>query len=182
MDMTSTHLPLKAEFIWEKPPTSEKRSRAELGGHGVAGDAADGGLRHLDLLAVLDEVLGNLVAGELGDNTWERLKLVTPMRYGLKSQPLASQSPAKRSSELFGSRKHTPDVHLSAAAAVRTDTSVGIVGRGDPALDVGLAADELEVASALGVAVSSTVLGTGLVGGVLGHATVLVHLDEVEGT
>ena len=30
-------------------------------------------------------------------------------------------------------------------------------------------------------AVARSVLGTGLVGGVLGHTTVLVHLDEVEG-
>lgn len=35
---------------------------------------------------------------------------------------------------------------------------------------------------ALGVTVTSSVLGTGLVVGLLGHTTVLGHLDEVQGT
>lgn len=41
--------------------------------------------------------------------------------------------------------------------------------------------DELDIARALGVAVTSSVLGTSLVGAVAGLATVLVHGDEVEG-
>jgi hypothetical protein len=44
-----------------------------------------------------------------------------------------------------------------------------------------LAVDELDVARTLGVAVTSTVLGTGLVAGEPGHATVSIHLTQVEG-
>ena len=44
-----------------------------------------------------------------------------------------------------------------------------------------LAVDELDIPGALRVAVSRTVLGSGLVVGVLGHATILVHGGEVEG-
>ena len=42
--------------------------------------------------------------------------------------------------------------------------------------------DELDIARALRVAVSSTVIGTSLVGRVLGHTTVSRHLREVDGT
>lgn len=45
-----------------------------------------------------------------------------------------------------------------------------------------LAANELQISGALGIAVAGTVLCTGLVGRVLGHASVLVHSDEVEGS
>lgn len=74
-----------------------------------------------------------------------------------------------------------PDVHLGAAGAHVADAGVGVVGGRRPALDVGLAVNELEVAGALGVAVSGAVLGAGLVGGELGDTTVRVHGDEVEG-
>lgn len=40
--------------------------------------------------------------------------------------------------------------------------------------------DELQVARALAVAVTSTVLGTGLVGRVLGQTAIGVHGDEVD--
>jgi hypothetical protein len=43
-----------------------------------------------------------------------------------------------------------------------------------------LAVDELEITRALRVTVTSTVLGTGLVGRVLAHTTVLIHADEVD--
>lgn len=46
-----------------------------------------------------------------------------------------------------------PNVDLGTAAAVRTDAGVGVVARCLPAVDVGLATDELEIAGALGVAV-----------------------------
>lgn len=44
------------------------------------------------------------------------------------------------------------------------------------------AVDELEVTGALAVAVSRSVLGTSSVGGVLGHATVGIHGNEVHST
>jgi hypothetical protein len=44
-----------------------------------------------------------------------------------------------------------------------------------------LAVDELQVARTLRVTVSSAVLGTSSVVGILGHAAVLVHRDKVEG-
>jgi len=75
-----------------------------------------------------------------------------------------------------------PDIHLRAASAVVTDTSVRVrVGR-VPALNVGQAVDELDVTGALSIAVTGTVLGTGLVAAVLGDTTVKVHGDEVQGT
>lgn len=44
-----------------------------------------------------------------------------------------------------------------------------------------LTVDELEITRALAVAVASSVLGSGRVGGVLGQTTVGVHRDEVHG-
>lgn len=96
-----------------------------------------------------------------------------------------------------------PDVHLGAARTSSTDTSVGVVGGRLPSLDVALlhssahhhsattrkstratyqAVDELEVTRALAVAVACSVLGASSVGGVLGHATVGVHGNKVNGT
>lgn len=74
-----------------------------------------------------------------------------------------------------------PDVHLGAAAAHGANSGVGIVARGDPAVRVGDAVDELDVTGALGVAVAGSVLGAGLVAVVARLAAVLVHGDEVEG-
>ena len=45
-----------------------------------------------------------------------------------------------------------------------------------------LSVDELDVVRTLRVAVTGTVLGTSFVVGELGHTTILVHLDEVDGT
>ena len=45
-----------------------------------------------------------------------------------------------------------------------------------------LSIDELDVMRALGVAVTSPVLGTRLVAGRLGHPTISVHGNEVEGS
>jgi len=59
---------------------------------------------------------------------------------------------------------------------------VGVTGGAAPAVDIGLAVDELDVSGALAVAVTRAVLGAGLVGGKLGQATVLVHLGEVDST
>jgi hypothetical protein len=42
--------------------------------------------------------------------------------------------------------------------------------------------DELDISGALRIAVASSVLGTSLVVGVFGLATISVHLDEVEST
>ena len=58
-----------------------------------------------------------------------------------------------------------PDIHLVTAGAGATSASVSVVGGSAPALNVGLAVDELDVLGALSVTVSSTVLGTCLVGG-----------------
>lgn len=44
-----------------------------------------------------------------------------------------------------------------------------------------LAVDELQITGALAVAVSSSVLGSSRVGGVLGHAAISVHGDKVHG-
>lgn len=73
-----------------------------------------------------------------------------------------------------------PDVHLGAARSVSTSSSVG--AGSIPALNIGLAIDELDVMRALRVTVTGSVLGTSLVGGELGHATIGVHLTEVHST
>lgn len=44
-----------------------------------------------------------------------------------------------------------------------------------------LSVDELDVGRTLAVAVSGAILGTSFVGGILGHAAILVHLGEVDG-
>ena len=45
-----------------------------------------------------------------------------------------------------------------------------------------LAVDELQITGALGIAVAGSVLGTGLVGRVLGHSTVGIHGDKIQGS
>jgi hypothetical protein len=77
---------------------------------------------------------------------------------------------------------HIPDIHLRAAGAPLADTGVGVISRGVPLGAVGLAVDELEITRALRVAIAGTVLGTGLVAGVLGRTTILIHGDEVQST
>lgn len=75
-----------------------------------------------------------------------------------------------------------PDIKLRAAGSRIADSSVGVVDRWRPTLNVGLTSNELQVTRALGVAVSNAVLSTSLVVGVLGDTAVGVHDDEVEGT
>jgi len=75
-----------------------------------------------------------------------------------------------------------PDVHLSAAGTHGANTTVGVNVASLPALRVGGTSNELQVTRALAVAVTSSVLGTSLVAGVLGDTTVLVHGHEVQGT
>lgn len=85
-------------------------------------------------------------------------------------------------SDGIGDRVSLPDVHLRAARAVVANAGVNIVGGWGPAFDVALTVDELEITRALAVTVTSSILGTGLVGGVLGHATIGIHVHKVEGT
>jgi hypothetical protein len=73
-----------------------------------------------------------------------------------------------------------PDIHLGAAASVATNTSVGVVGRWLPTLNVGLTVDELQVTRALAVTVTCAVFGTGSIAGVLALATIGVHGNEVQ--
>lgn len=82
--------------------------------------------------------------------------------------------------EGVGDAVRFPDVHLRAAGAVVANTGVDVVARWLPAVAVGFAIDELQVAGALRVAVSGTVFGAGLVARVLRGAAVSVHGDEVQ--
>lgn len=75
-----------------------------------------------------------------------------------------------------------PDIHLGTAGTSLSETSVGIGGGWSPSLNVSSTTDELHVVWALSIAVTSTVLGTGLVGWVLGLTTILVHFNEVQGS
>ncbi len=72
-----------------------------------------------------------------------------------------------------------PDVHLGAAGAVLSGSRAAVGAT--PAINVGLAVDELDVLRALAVAVARAVLGTGLVALESRHSAVLVHLAEVDG-
>jgi hypothetical protein len=45
-----------------------------------------------------------------------------------------------------------------------------------------LSIDELQVSGTLGITVSGSILGTGLIGGVLLHAAICVHGHEVQST
>lgn len=74
-----------------------------------------------------------------------------------------------------------PDVHLGAAGTHLALAGVGVVVGRVPALDVGYTVDELDVVGALGVAVSSSVLGTSLVVALV-DTTVGSHLNKVEST
>lgn len=69
--------------------------------------------------------------------------------------------------------------HLRAARTVVSETSVGVVARGNPTLDVGLTINELEVTRALAITVSRSVCCTSLVGA--REATVCGHGHEVQG-
>ena len=73
-----------------------------------------------------------------------------------------------------------PDVHLGAASTVLAGAAVRVRGGRGPVLHISLAVNELKVVRALGIAVAGTVLGAGVVGVVLGHATILFHGDKVK--
>ena len=96
-----------------------------------------------------------------------------------------------------------PNVHFGAAGAVVANTGVGVVGRWFPAFSIGLGndlvrihgfevgeetyrayltVDKLHVAWTLRVTVSSAIFCTGLVIWILGHTTIGVHGDKVDGT
>jgi len=72
-----------------------------------------------------------------------------------------------------------PDVHLCTARAILAGTTLRAVWRSGPAVDVGFTTNELDVVGALAVAVTSSVLGAGLVGG--RQTTIKRHLAEVDG-
>ena len=72
-----------------------------------------------------------------------------------------------------------PDVHLGAAGAVLSGSRAAVGAT--PAINVGLAVDELDVLRALAVAVARAVLGAGLVALEARQAAVLVHLAKVDG-
>lgn len=69
--------------------------------------------------------------------------------------------------------------HLRAARTVVSETSVGVVARGNPTLDVGLTINELEVTRALAITVSCSVCRTSLVGA--REATIGGHRDKIQG-
>ena len=75
-----------------------------------------------------------------------------------------------------------PHIHLNAARAVLPGAGVGVRLGGRPVDDVGLAVDELDVARALGVAVSGTILGTCLIAWEPRHPTIRVHLNKIDGS
>lgn len=73
-----------------------------------------------------------------------------------------------------------PDIHLRAARSNVSRPGVRTAGFCGPAFAVGSSVDELQILWALSITVSRSILGTGQVGGVLGHSSVGVHGHEVE--
>lgn len=59
---------------------------AELGSDGVTGHAADGRVGHVNLGAILDEVLRDLVVGELGDDAGCSWSAIGPLCRLLKAR------------------------------------------------------------------------------------------------
>ena len=146
--------------------------------------------------AVGVEVASVLVADALVSRSW-----VTAVRALAADESVALAGVGSvRRGVLVG----LPDVHLSAAGSVAARAGVYIIGRRSPVENVGLltvlvgvsglrswvldgksaylAVDELHVVWALGIAVSSSVLGTSLVAWVLGHSSISIHLREVQST
>lgn len=93
-----------------------------------------------------------------------------------------------------------PNIHLSAARAVATNSSVSIIGGWLPTFDIGLGIvlaytlgwsdhaftyftiNELQVTWTLGIAITRSVFSASLVGRVLRKTAVCVHSDEVQRT
>ncbi|KAF1789781.1 hypothetical protein GQ600_2574 [Phytophthora cactorum] len=75
-----------------------------------------------------------------------------------------------------------PDIHLSTARAVLARAGVRVRLARGPVDDVGLTADKLQVLRTLRITVARAVLGTSLVGGETLHATVGLHVHEVQST
>jgi len=106
---------------------------------------------------------------------------VVTVTTGFASALLETRTLARMGSVGSGNGVGLPDIHLWAAGTDLTRSGVGVVRGGVPSLDVGLAVDELDVVGALRIAVTGSVLGTGLVVALV-HATISGHLDEVQST
>jgi len=68
-----------------------------------------------------------------------------------------------------------PDIHLGTASSILTHCS-----RGVPVDNVSFTIDELDVMRALSITVTSSKLGSCLVVGVLGHASISIHANKVK--
>ena len=150
----------------------------ELSDDGELGGSVDGLASSVERLvthAVRVEITSVLVADTI-------VPLVAITALGIAGASCCAADGARVGSEGGGLRVGLPDVHLRAAAAHGTGTRVGVAGGGGPSGAVGHPVDELEILRALSIAVTGTVFGTSLVGGVLRHATVLGHLREVQST
>lgn len=138
---------------------------------GVKGSAWAVEVGHAHAVAV--EITSILVA--------ETAIAVVTITTGGASALLETSTLAGMGSISSGDRVGLPDVHFRAASTNLTLTGVGVVRGRVPANNVGLTVDELDVVGALRIAVTSSVLGTGLVVALV-QATVGSHLDEVEST
>ena len=75
-----------------------------------------------------------------------------------------------------------PDVHLGAASAVASCSTVLVSWAWLPVFTVAFAVYKLEVVGALSIAISRTVLRSSLIARIFAHPTIGIHLHEVEGT
>jgi len=171
-----TTLDVKSANLGEITSLSTVRSD-ELGNNGELALGVDGESRSVEGLVTLTERVE--IATILVADTLVSLISITALdsSAGQKTGGLADV-------RSVGSRDGVglPDVHLGAAGTVGTGSSIGVGRRSGPSLNVCLSGNHLQVVWALRIAVTGTIFGTSLICWVLGHTTVLVHFDEVDGT
>merc|ERR1712216_858055 len=73
-----------------------------------------------------------------------------------------------------------PNVDLSAATPILASSRVGVGCTRLPTLNIGLTIDELEIVGALGITISSAILGTSI--SIFCLATICIHLHKVQST
>jgi len=87
---------------------------------------------------------------------------------------------ARMSSEGLGDRVSFPNVELHAAGSVFPSSSIWVGRIAVPSLRVGLTIDKLDVSWALGIAISSSIVGSSVVSRELRKSTISWHLGEVK--
>jgi len=86
----------------------------------------------------------------------------------------------RMSSESFSHVVGLPDIHLGAARSVLSSSGIWVGLGWVPANGVSLSIDEFNILWALGITISSSVSGTGVIVSVFIFTSIFLHLDEVK--